>query len=710
MMAKNRRVDAAERLRRKTVRAVEVTFKERNWSLTMGGEPTFVALDSKEAEWRTEALGPTKVDFAWRCANRFTRDHHPGAFSMQVYGKRYPGEPLPRWNVLTLWKRRGVLWRDRDRLVADDSPGQNFTNDAYLVASAIARRLRLGRFLVPAAEEDADGEAAGWILPLDFVDDAWTSSQWPYSEDNPIGLIAGDSPIGLRLPLEDLEEGLLKRALSVECVRGRLQVFLPPLDGTGFEKLLRALADVAKRLDLNDILFCGYPPPPDPRLRSLGLNADPGVLEANLPICATWNEYQEILQQLYDCAAKVGLTSMKRYHDGRLVSTGGGSHLAFGGPEPEASPFLRDPRMVASVLRYWQRHPALAFAFTGLYVGPGCQAPRADEVAVHALDEMALVCRSLESDPPPPPETIDLLLANLLVDAAGNTHRAEICVDKLWNWRGPAGALGILELRAFEAMPDAAMASAVGLFVRAILARLARASCLEPLRRWGAELHDRYFLPRELWRDIEGIVTDLNDHGIPFDLEWLRPVFDFRFPLLGCLEVGSGSIEIRQGLEAWPLLAEESSGQNTVRLVDSSNERIEFRLSGAELQGKGMLLVNGVPVPFHPSGSRWIAGIRFKACRVYREMQPQVPAQSPLRVEWVDGRRERVQAAGILHGSSDFPPVPPGPPPLAGEEWSHDVAWRWEQQEEGIGERRELIVPEDRPDRRVTIDLRYEAL
>ncbi|MGB0744267.1 MAG: transglutaminase family protein [Opitutales bacterium] len=694
----------------KLAASVESYFDEQGIELTMGGEPTFVPALPDAAEWNTDAMGDEKLGYARRMAAELLQNVYPGALAMQVYGKWYPGEPLPRWNILTMMKREGdPLWKDTSRLLLDDVEGVNHKQVATDFMDRLARSLKLKRFVLEAVEQDEELSPAGWVLPLDFSEDKWISDKWPFTKSRPLTLFTGDSPVGLRLPLGDLPEDALRSALAIEVRRGVLEVFIPPLNWVAYEKLIAQIHSLVQELDLKDVVFCGYGPSKScEALTKMGLAADPGVLEVNLPPCATWQEFDTVLSQCAEAAASVGLQLTKFQLNGIVYGTGGGSHLTFGGPDLERNPFLSEPGRIASLLRYWQHHPALSYLFTGQYVGPGSQAPRVDEGPSHGLYELEVACEGIEDsgtslDGP----LIDQFLKNLMTDSSGNTHRAELCFDKFHNLLLSNGCLGLVEMRAFETFPESSTMSRVTLFIRTVLARLFKCPFRQPLIRFGPELHDRYFLPAFLWKDFVAICRDLKKHGFEFKPGWLKDAYDFRCPVIGELFVQGGAIELRRAFESWPLMAEESRGSSMVRVVDNSSDRLQVTLSEPALLEQGILLANGIEVPFKKVGKQMICGIRYKCASAYPALHPHVPIQSPLVLEWVSRASGKTLRAMQYHYWNPYGEVYDGRPRTDAEAATRRSE-RWQEAPHLVGRRPEVQIAKMAPEYRYTLDLRRQ--
>jgi uncharacterized protein (DUF2126 family) len=719
---------------------VEALLARHDVVLTMGGEPTFVPLRPEGAEWNTAALGPTKLGYARHFAQALIARSRPGSVLIETSGKHYPGEPLPRWALLLQWLPAHdaagnpvpVLWRDPSRLKRNGAPGVHTLADTTRLIETLLSRLGLPATsalpLATAPDPSAPSYAAGWVVPLDHDADAvpaanpWHSDDWA-SElgHDPLELLPGDSLAGLRLPLAKLSEPRLRRALTAELREGSITVFIPPLLHEGYVSLVRAIEDAVETCGLRDLVLAGYAPPYDAaRLPTIGFASDPGVIEVNVAPCATWAAYATQMHEIYTAAADAGLCARKFQFNGREVGTGGGAHLVFGGPTPERSPFFLHPALLPSVIKYFQRHPALSYAFTGLYMGPSSQAPRIDESTYEALYELEIACDgAARLGSPWNLPLYDLLFRDLLMDRSGNTHRAEISVDKLWNPFAGNGRLGLVEFRAFETHPEPAAQSLAALLVRAIIARCAAAPVSEKFLRWGGELHDRFFLPAFVLDDLAAVCADLRAHGVPFDTEWLRPLWEWRFPVVGRFDLAEKpaaaegtekenafSIVFRQALEAWPLLGESPNAGGVARTVDACMDRLEAFVTDASVLERGLLLVNGFPCAFSPAVEGGAAaGIRYRAFYLHPALQPHRQVDAPLLIEWVDRATLVVAAAARWHVWS-----PRNEPyidrPADATEAAARRAERWENWPHTLGQSRFIPKVEFAPESRHTLDLR----
>jgi hypothetical protein len=163
------------------------------------------------------------------------------------------------------------------------------------------------------------------------------------------------------------------------------------------------------------------------------------------------------------------------------------------------------------VLRFLQIHPSLSYAFAGECVSSASQGPRPDEGVRERFEELEVSLDRLESrGKAVTPEELWGSLAPLLVDASGNTHRAEVNVEKLWNsGLGPRGLAGLVELSLRMPRSPRHLVAIAALF-RSICARLVTSPAVGPLREWGLALHERWALPFFLEQDLRAVLEDLS--------------------------------------------------------------------------------------------------------------------------------------------------------------------------------------------------------
>ncbi|OBK51418.1 DUF2126 domain-containing protein [Mycobacterium sp. 1081908.1] len=710
--------DQAWRTIRDVGRRVDERLAAADVRLTVGGEPTFVSVDNQvDEEWTTAADGPHKRQRASELAARLKSVWAPQGLIQRGQGRWYPGEPLPRWQIALYWRTDGrPLWAD-DALLADPwsaAAGRVDKDAAHEVLAAIADGFGLPASQLRPAYEDplarlaakvrkphgdpvkagadlgpdtdtAENRAAllarldesttapaAFVLPLHRRDDqlGWASANWRLRRGRVV-LLEGDSPAGLRLPLDSINwrppratfdadplaaDGALSTeatdavvtdptgapptAMVAEVRHGQLYIFMPPTEALEhFVDLIARIEAAAAKTDC-PVVIEGYGPPPDPRLKSVTITPDPGVIEVNVPPTASFAEQTQLLETLYEQARLARLSTESFDVDGTHGGTGGGNHITLGGVTPADSPLLRRPDLLVSLLTYWQRHPALSYLFAGRFVGTTSQAPRVDEGRSEALYELEIAFAEiarLGAGGAAKPWVTDRALRHLLTDITGNTHRAEFCIDKLYSPDSPRGRLGLLELRGFEMPPHLRMAMVQSLLVRSLVAWFWDEPLRAPLIRHGANLHGRYLLPHFLIHDIADVAADLRAHGVPFETSWLDPFTEFRFPRIGTAVFDGVEIELRGAIEPWNTLGEEATATGTARYVDSSVERIQVRIIGAD-RHRYVVTANGYPVPLLATDNPdiHVGGVRFKAWQPPSALHPTISTDVPLQFELVD--------------------------------------------------------------------------
>ncbi len=539
-------------------------------------------------------------------------------------------------------------------------------------------------------------QPAGFTLPIkwNWPEQCWKSGPWDFRR-GAMFLIPGNSPMGMRLPLaslpwvapdkrdtqepqslfEDLPElgdyyGEVTRryshieakindhpeiieqesgddvviavevphtALCVEARDGRLYIFMPPLTLLEhYLELIAAIEATAENLAL-PIVLEGYEPPRDYRIERLMVTPDPGVIEVNIHPSKTWQELVEKTTILYEQAHQSRLGTEKFMQDGRHTGTGGGNHITMGAETPTDSPLLRRPDLLRSLVTYWQHHPGLSYLFSGMFIGPTSQAPRVDEGRDEKLYELEIAFQQMPEGEVPAPWLVDRLLRHLLTDITGNTHRSEFCIDKLYSPDSSTGRLGILELRAFEMPPHARMSLVQTLLLRSLIAWFWREPYKHDLVRWGTELHDRFMLPHYVREDMKQVTKDLQRAGFGFELEWLEPFFEFRFPRYGNTLIDGVDMELRFAIEPWHVLGEEVSSTGTARYVDSSVERIQVSVTGFT-EGRYVIACNGRRLPMRNTGRKgeYVAGVRYRAWQPPSALHPTIAPHTPLVFDMID--------------------------------------------------------------------------
>jgi uncharacterized protein (DUF2126 family) len=406
-------------------------------------------------------------------------------------------------------------------------------------------------------------------------------------------------------------------------------------------------------------------PPPDPELAWLTVTPDPGVVEVNMAPAPDLETFLQWSRDVYAAAAEAGLSAVRYRWNGQAVDSGGGGQITLGGPSPEASPFFRHPHLLPGLLRYLNRHPSLSYWFATECVGSSSQGPRPDEGVRERFEELPVALWGLGgSSVERSPEDLWRTLGPLLVDCSGNSHRAELNVEKLWNPHlAGRGCQGLVEFRAFRMERAPERMAAVGALLRALAARLVGARYEEPFVDWSAALHDRFALPAILEDDLREVLSDLHTHGVGLGPALTRKVLDPPAEI-GRVVQDEATLTVTPALEYWPLVGDVASEErHGARLLDTSTQRLQVMIEAPAGEEPGQVSFEGWELSLSSLPSRgkgcWVAGVRYRGFVPEPGLHPRLPANDPLSLTWVRrGRAVEIVLHGWIPGGGSYSELP----------------------------------------------------
>ena len=332
---------------------------------------------------------------------------------------------------------------------------------------------------------------------------------------------------------------------------------------------------------------------------------------------------------------------------------------------------MRYPHVLPALVRYFNNHPSLSYWFASECVGSASQGPRPDEGARERWDELGVALGWLE-------RLADRgeLAARAAVAGArrrcsstapGNSHRAELNVEKLWNphiaAHGPRhGRMGVVELRAMR-MPGApGMLAALAALFRSIVARLVVSHYRAPLVDWHDELHDRFALPAALAarsahrarRSRRARPRRSRRSCAASSKRGARPAS----------RAGSATRRstLRPALEFWPLVGDVASQERaSARLVDASTQRWEISLDGPGPTPPCSSPASGLRRARHRRAAAPAASVCAGAStNPSPGLHPGLPVVDPLVIEWSveAGRVAARRAVGVGPGGGAYTGLP----------------------------------------------------